>query len=604
MAPSDEDIPDLFPSGRKDARPPAVDPASHRGAPRATPTAARLYQSERTPKPPVGLHDPGPRPSRPVPGPDSGLELQMVEDTPLPGGGATRIAGTAAEPDELEFDLTSRPPPDFEGARTPGQEFDVREASRPLLDLGAAPQPAPPGTSRSSHPPSKRPPRADASSDTSIASRSLDVPSLDVPFLRPQASHVPAQRVVTSRTQPHTAAQNVLPGSGLAASQNMGREVDFGDDLDDLGLGGAAAAQMNLGLSVKEEDADVPWPLCRTPARDECSVSVSEAEEMAGFGPPPTKFLQTPLYALRIYNARASLQNKLNEAHARLRELEHARDETLAELASDKRKDLHKSDRFAPVYADLDKHEQNIKQRQRAFQMADAEGALALREGQAEIDMLNAERLSKAKARDDARILMEEAERTMKRSRALVQRLQIEWRNVEARAARTVGSEMPEDLSARLDALEEQQVRARVDLDDSIQQFKEVKRQLSAAENAVRVAAADVQRAEEKKESLLIGYEGEIAECSRALDRALSERLQGLASAGRAIIELRGQVPVAASVRSNLLAADDRVVAAARHLEIVRRALGLMDLNAYRTGRAVWLVGILVLLVSLVWSAI
>lgn len=393
-------------------------------------------------------------------------------------------------------------------------------------------------------------------------------------------------------------------GAGFAAFPGMGNEVDLGDGLDDLDFGGAASAQLNVGLPEREEGDDVRWPLGRTPEGVELAVSASEAQQMSGFGPSPPAFLGTPLYAFRVYRALGPLREKEKEAEKILREAEDARDEMLAELATEKRSELQKSDRFVSLYAQIEKHEQNIKLRKRDLEMADVEGAQALRDAQASIDTLNAERLGKARARDERRAVMEEAERTMKRYQAALRRIQIEWRNIEARAAKTAGREMPKELDAALDVLEQQQVRAKADLDDAIKQFRELKKYLSEAENDVRVAVARVEAAEGKKEGLLIASEGEIAERSRALDRVLFERLQALAEAGRAIIDLRGQIPVRPLVRSNLLAADERVAAAARHLAIVRRALGSMDRDAFGTGRAVWLAGLLVLLALLALSTL
>jgi chromosome segregation ATPase len=214
------------------------------------------------------------------------------------------------------------------------------------------------------------------------------------------------------------------------------------------------------------------------------------------------------------------------------------------------------------------------------------------------------ERLGKAKERDERRLVVEEAERTMKRHQGALKRIQIEWRNIEARAAKTAGADIPNELDAKLDALDEQQIHAKANLDSAIKQFKELRKQLADADNEVRVAVAHVQRAEGKKEGLLIAYEGDIAERSRALDRALFEKLQELADAGRAIIDLRGQVPVDPSVRSDLLAADGRVMEAARHLEIVRRAVGSMDTDAFGTGRAIWIAGVLALIILLIVSTL
>lgn len=609
--PRDEDIPDLFP-----AVPGAASRSSSRREAAPHPGGNERVQVERalarrpdgvSSFPPSGaFRDSEPRPSRPVPGPDSGLELESIDEAPILEEKATMVVGTS---DELEFDPTSIPPPDFTGAGTEAVKFSARENVAPLLDLGSAPESPLSRASRSWRPPSGRPPRADASgvatSSPSLRVPSLNVPSLDVPSLD-VPSHQSKSDILpeTEAKKAAVASKHAFSNAGFAAFPGMGNEVDLGDGLDDLDFGNAAAAQLNVGLPEREEGDDVRWPLGRTPEGDELAVNASEAQQVSGFGPPPRAFLGTPLYTLRVYRALGPLRGKEREAEKLLREVEAARDEMLAELATEQRGELQTSDRFASLYAQIAKHEQNIKLKKRDLEMADVEGAQALRNAQASIDTLNAERLVKARARDEKRVVMEEAERTMKRYQAALRRIQIEWRNIEARAAKSAGREMPAELDAALDVLEQQQVRAKADLDDSIKQLREVKKQLGEAEDDVRVAVAHVEAAEGKKEGLLIASEGEIAERSRTLDRVLFERLEALAEAGRAIIDLRGQVPVKPSVRSNLLAADERVVAAARHLALVRMAAGSMDRDAYGTGRAVWIAGLLVFLALLVLSAL
>lgn len=519
------------------------------------------------------------------------------------------IAGTT---DELEFDPTSIAPPDFAGARAAQPVFEGSSDALPLLHLDGASPHSPPGRPRSSFPPEHarsssppvaRSPRLDASVEASFSLPPLEVPALDVPSSKarapeatPRKSAPPGALATRSTKDPAGAFAASFPG--------MGGEIDLGDGLDDLDLGGAAAAQLNVGLPDREEDDDVPWPLARTPVGDELSVSAREVEQVSGFGSAPKSFHEKPLYAWRVYRALTPLREKQQEAEKYLREVEDARDEMLAGLAEEKRSELEKSDRFTALFAQIAGHEQNIALRKRDLEMVDVEGALALREVQAELDALNVERLSKAKVRDEKRVVVETAELAQKRQQAALKRIQIEWRNIEARAQKVEGSHMPRELDAQLDVLEAQQVRAKADLDLTVSSLKEAKRLLAEAENDVRIATAGVQRAEGKKEGLLLSKEGDIAERSRALDRAVFERQQELANAGRAIVDLRGQIPVKGMVRSHLLAADERVTAAARQLEIITRALGSMDADAYGTGRAVWIGGLLFLFVLLVLSAL
>ena len=65
-------------------------------------------------------------------------------------------------------------------------------------------------------------------------------------------------------------------------------------------------------------------------------------------------------------------------------------------------------------------------------------------------------------------------------------------------------------------------------------------------------------------------------------------RLTKLADVGRAIVELRGNVPVAATVRAALLRADEQVKTNALACRTLELALDSVDLDVYRLGRAIW----------------
>ncbi len=579
--------------------------------------------------------DSDPRPSRPLPGRDTGIELDDI--TEVRGGAETAAAPMA---DELEFDPTSIVPP-------PLDELPIPESDQvALLDFGLSlPAPAPtvakprasrppaaqvvektrtskppqaqivekprsPGLSpassasrpaRSSHPPhspSSRPPRADASLGTSHS-----VPSLDIPSLQPQPKKVPVRSV-----PPPAAPANLAPeqssGVDLSHFSTMGGEVDLGEGLDDLELGGASAAQQNLSLATKDEGDDIPWASGRTPLEGTLAVSDSEALDLSGFGPAPSSIFGAPLYAWRVFSAQKSLVEKVQAAERRLRDAEDRRDEKFAELAEKKRSELANKDRFDSIYSTVEKREEAIKLSRSKLEMADVEGAQALRDVQAEIEAFGAVRLEKQKIRDEKKAVFDAGERTQRRYQAALKRIQIEWRNIEARASKVPGREMPEELSEQLDVLEEQREQAKKDLSYASQQLKELKKLLDDAEDEVRVAVAQVQRAEGKKEGLLLAYEGDIADRSRALDKALFERIEELANVGRVIVDLRGAVPVDAEVRRSLLAADDEVAAAALHLATARRAQNCMDVDANQKGRILWVIALVALLALIVFSLV
>jgi hypothetical protein len=395
-----------------------------------------------------------------------------------------------------------------------------------------------------------------------------------------------------------------MASSGLNAFPGMANEVDLGEGLDDLDFGGAAAAQLNMGVpSYDEGEEDVPWPAGVTPQGDELAVSREEAQELSGFGPPPKGFFNAPMYALRVFSALRHLRDKDEQAQKRLGELELSRDEKLADLAEKKRPELQGKERFSSLYAEVDKHQQNIGQKKRALESADVEGAQALRDVQAELDTFNAERVGRQRERDARASVVTEAELTLKRHYAALKKIEIEWRNIEKKAQKLPGQEMPDDLDAALDVLDEQREKERASFDEAKRQRKQSLTLLEDANNELRLTVAEVQRCEAQKEGLLMAYEGDIAVHSRALDKARSDLRHELADAGRVIVDLRGEIPVEVPTRQDLLAADEVVAAAAIHRETTRLALASMDQETYDLGKAIWIGSVAAVVVLLLVAA-
>jgi hypothetical protein len=163
---------------------------------------------------------------------------------------------------------------------------------------------------------------------------------------------------------------------------------------------------------------------------------------------------------------------------------------------------------------------------------------------------------------------------------------------------------MPVELDNQLDILEVERKRETENLDFAKKQRKEFAVDLENAEDDLRVTVAATQRAEGEKGGLLMAYEGDIARHSREFDEAVWSKQKELADAARAILDLHGEVPVAGTVRKDLLLDDEAVREAALAAETMTRALQSMDESAYSTGKALWIMAGLVLISLLVLSAV
>ncbi|HSC89937.1 MAG TPA: hypothetical protein VLC09_21850, partial [Polyangiaceae bacterium] len=189
---------------------------------------------------------------------------------------------------------------------------------------------------------------------------------------------------------------------------------------------------------------------------------------------------------------------------------------------------------------------------------------------------------------------------------AQVNRLDIELRNVQelARQRAAVGSAMPQDLALRFVAIEAEAKVARSSLETAEVERKQRERLLRAAEEEARRARADTQRLEAEREGYVMTHEGDVSHSAQSLDQAREGRTQSLAHAGRAVLELRGEVPVPVEVRRRIAQSDRLVEVAARKRAVLVRAAGSADTRMVATGRLVCVCAGVALLLALLWTAV
>lgn len=377
-------------------------------------------------------------------------------------------------------------------------------------------------------------------------------------------------------------------------------------DLDEaLGL----APGMDLVVAVpqpSETQQDGPWPRGRTPADDEFELEPSEIAAAAGFGAPPSNALSAALYFVRVTLGRKQLLAALGQVEPELLEAERGRDKQLAGLAEGLRAELGEKERFARLYADIDDYDALIRQREQGLAQVDQQGASRLGELDEKLKSARERQLVLEREAEEARAIHAEADRLERRARAQVNRLDIELRNVQelARQRAAVGSAMPQDLALRFVAIEAEAKVARSSLETAEVERKQRERLLRAAEEEARRARADTQRLEAEREGYVMTHEGDVSHSAQSLDQAREGRTQSLAHAGRAVLELRGEVPVPVEVRRRIAQSDRLVEVAARKRAVLVRAAGSADTRMVATGRLVCVCAGVALLLALLWTAV
>lgn len=375
-----------------------------------------------------------------------------------------------------------------------------------------------------------------------------------------------------------------------------------GWDLEEM----AAGEALDVAVSTRSADEDLPWPSCRSPEPDDLVIDPQKIAKLSGFGPKPRSFLFAPLYFLRVRVGLRQLREVLTAARVRLADAELTRDERLARLAEHHREHLAEKDRFAPLYQDFDRYDQMLEEQEKMLLGSNAAAAQALGDLERRLQQAKVEREQKQAVVQQTQQVKEQGELNVARQRATLQRLQIEERNILDKARRLVprGADMPAELAARCSVLQDEQRAEEARLSEALELQRSLVKNHSFAEEELRRNAADLRRLEGEKEALMMAHEGRMAEQASVLEETRTSKLKDRARAGRAIVELRGEVPVPRETRLSLLASDRAVLEASVELETVKQALGSFDRSAYQTGRAMLIVAATAVFTATIYAAV
>lgn len=418
----------------------------------------------------------------------------------------------------------------------------------------------------------------------------------------PRASGAPHKVSSSMRPTPLGARPSAAPPavalrSSVPPANNL---VDFSSGLDELDMAGSLrAAQLDVAIALPKRDEDGPWPRGRTPFDDELEIGADSVRRV-GFGLAPDGIWGTPAYALRVGRRRPRLTTELSEATSQLQRREHLRDERLAVLAEFKRPELMRQERFAELYAQVDACTADLQDKTREIEALDRRGSNQLQHGENQLSILKAKSVQLEAAQALVRERVEAQQTHLARLTAALKRLHIEERNLTQRFENDGIAEADHrhglaEIAHKTDAIQRE-------IEQGNLEAEALKRELQAADNQVRIALAEQQHQEGAMEAQLIALEGEGAERTRSLSELKATRTRLLADIARAVLELRGQVPVEAADRNELLTIDAQVRDAALARRKLRLALDTLDRSALRSGLGLWIaLGVMLVLGLVHW---
>lgn len=511
-------------------------------------------------------------------------------DRPTPTVPLFSPVPVSGDTDELEFDLlgaTSMRSQDFEaldGARAPV----VPSRAPPPRVSFAPPSLTPPPISRVA-PAQVRSPLPDPLVPRSVRH---DAGASDL------LGAVPELIVPEPEPTPPTVARNV-------SFPPLDTDFDPLDDSFDDVLGLGSISQHNFVVKT-EIESDVPWPSGVTADTRQLSIPPAALDGLAGFPEPPGPGPLQALYFFAVRAAQKELTVRSQEAEAALARAEASRDAALADLAEGLRPSLSANPRFEVLYKDAGSFEISAQSKRGRLDARDHDLSERLRKSEVLITNARAAVLSQTQKSQFEERAYEEADRAQKRALGLAGRAQIEMRNI-ARLARERApgqAHMPPELGEKYRIAESQHATytAQADAQASIADQRRVA--LEAERDQTRRLEAELGRLTAEKEALVMTYEGDVRALLSELDQSERSRAVRLADAGRALLRLRGEVPVDEATRRVLLSHDEAVQVAARKLESLRRALTSFDPVSFEAGRK-WLVGgAAALLILLLWLVV
>ncbi len=522
-------------------------------------------------------------------------EEELAElDRPTPTVAMQSPVPVSGDTDDLEFDLlgaTSIRPDLFDEPtvvrNTVPPPASRRPPSSPPTPVIVSPPPVAELLPRGPVSPSGRPSSLrTTSARPSAPPQTSRSPS---PVARPQASLPPELGAVPELEVPKAPVINQRQAAH--SFPPAGADLDsFDDSLDEvLGIGSFSLQNVVPETTL---ETDVPWPTGITPEPGGLTIPPAALDGLAGYPEPPGPGPLQILYYFAVRSAHKELIVRERTATEELERLERHRDSALAALAEALKPSLASNPRFEVLYRDAGSFERSAESQRGRLDARDHDLAERLKGAEAKIASARASVLAQTEQCQALEQSLEEVDRAQKRALAQASRAQIERRNLIAVARQRVpdATHLPPDLSDKYRDAEarEQNQKTFAQAQDPL--LRERRAALDIGLEKRRRLEADLGRILAEREALVMTYEGDMRALLSELDQSEKAKQARLADAGRALLRLRGEVPVDEATRRILLGHDEAVRVAARKLEAVKRAVRSYDQATFESGKK-WLIG-------------
>lgn len=339
--------------------------------------------------------------------------------------------------------------------------------------------------------------------------------------------------------------------------------------------------------------ATAPWPTGTTPGEEELQIAPTEVERLAAFGAAPSFLLATPVYAVRVWRRRRVLQAQTAVAQRSFDELERARDDAVARIAEAVRPLLDGNDRYHTSMLELRTHEGAIADAEADLSASDAELQAQESDLEGRLEEAATRLRTQEQTTAEERGGVDAARGRLGRVEVQQKRLEIERRALLDVARRKLGPEggaLPPEVATPLAQLEAREAALRPGLDQARGELEAAQTRLTATERAAELTRRDLLELRGRRDAAAARRHQAVAERSRSLDEARARRRGTLLELGRAVLAMRGHVPVDEESLESVRVLDARVREAATQLERLRLAPLACDSVAMQRG--VWILGL------------
>ncbi len=346
------------------------------------------------------------------------------------------------------------------------------------------------------------------------------------------------------------------------------------------------------------------WPTGHAPDRARLGVDPAELSLLAGYGEPPTNPLLTPAYAYRVFLRQRELKAQLLPLDRELSNAERERENALVELARVARPEAERVEQLKRLLAPLLELERVAASRTQALSAASSE--LSQQTGTLDVELeslTNQLELATAGERDAQRAYDAEHE-IFRRAEAKLKRVHIEIRAVTQIAEQKLGpsgGQVPEPEASQLAGLRERATATEPEVQAARASLETARNALDRATQQVQALRQSERLAGRKKQALVSHYQHELDLRGRSLNDNAEQERRALAELGRAVLALRGGVPVPPELVAQVRRASEHADALTLRAELHLRALDSYDRARAAQGvrLACTVLGIFVVLIAL-----